>query len=353
MFFASDNWAGAPDSVFAALAAAAEGFAPGYGVDPLSLAVERKLSELFGREVAIFFVATGTAANSLALAAFGRPGGMVFCHHDAHIAADEGGAPEFLGSGLRMRGLPGEGGRLAPATLAAALGRIGEGNVHQGRPAALSLTQSTEIGTVYRPADVAALAALAHAAGIGVHMDGARFANAAARLVAEGTAPSEVAAESTWRAGVDVMSLGFTKLGAIAAEAVVFFDPEQAREFPFLRKRGGHLFSKARFVAAQFDALLEGGRWLELAAHANAMAERLAAGLKAVGAVLPVEPEANELFPLLPVESIVRLRTAGAQFYDWTTENETPPEGFGMVRLVTSFATTHEHVDRFVELCAG
>lgn len=353
MNFASDNWAGAPEPVVAALAAAAERAYPAYGVDPISLAVEESLSTMFRRPVSAFFVATGTAANALALSSVARAGGIVLCHDDAHIAADEGGSPEFLGFGARMRGLPGLGGRLSPATVAAALARIGEGNVHHGRAMAISITQSTEFGTVYRPEDVAALSALARGAGIPLHMDGARFANAVARLIAEGHDPEEVAADVTWRAGVEVMSLGFTKVGAFAAEAVVFFDPERAAEFPYLRKRAGHLFSKARFVAAQFQALLADGLWLTLAAHANDMAARLAAGLVAAGAELPVAPEANELFPVLPVAAIERLRAAGAHFYDWTVEGAALPTDRRMIRLVTSFATTAAEVDRFAELCRG
>jgi len=348
MNFASDNWAGVPDAVTAALAAAAGGPAPAYGGDPLTAAVEARVSALFERSCRVFFVATGSASNGLALGAFARPGGIVLCHRDAHIATDECGGPEFL-TGLKLAGLAGADGRLAAATVEAAIARHGADGVHHGRLVALSLTQASEIGTVYAPAEVAALAAVAKARGLAVHMDGARFANAVASL---GVSP----AETTWKAGVDVLSFGLTKVGAWAAEAVVFFDDAPAAEFEYLRKRAGHLFSKSRFVAAQFDALLADGLWLSLAGHANAMAARLAAGLAALpGARLAVTPQANEVFPILPAATADRLEAAGARFYPWPAEafveNRRPDPDERLVRLVTSFRTTEAEVDRFIEIC--
>lgn len=349
MNFASDNWAGVPEAVTAALAAAADGPAPAYGDDALSELVGEQVSALFERPCATFFVATGSAANSLALASAARAGGLVLCHAESHINTDEGGAPEFLTGGLKLLGLPGAKGRLDLATVEAALERIGEGNVHNGRPVALSLTQASEVGTVYTPAMVEALAGAAKRRGLMVHMDGARFGNAVARL---GCAPADV----TWRAGVDVLSFGLTKTGAWAAEAVVFFDPKKADEFGYLRKRAGHLFSKSRFVAAQYAALLEGGLWLDLAGHANRMAARLAAGLvQAPAARLPFAPEANEVFVVLRDDAAARLRAAGARFHPWSPEgfapHDRPHAGETLVRLVASFRTTEDEVDRFVELC--
>lgn len=350
MNFASDNWAGVPEAVSAALAAAAEGPAPAYGADPLTASVEERISALFERPCRVFFVATGSAANGLALSAYGRPGGIVLCHREAHIATDECGGPEFL-TGLKLAGLAGEDGRLSVAAVEAAIARHGADGVHHGRLVALSLTQASELGTVYAPADVAALAALAEARGLAVHMDGARFANAVASL---GVAP----AETTWKAGVDVLSFGLTKVGAWAAEAVVFFDEGPAAEFEYLRKRAGHLFSKSRFVAAQFDALLADGLWLDLARHANAMAGRLAAGLAAVpGVRLAVTPQANEVFPVLPRAAADRLAAAGVRFHPWQpdafAEDRRPGPDERLVRLVTSFRTTEEGVDRFLDICGG
>ena len=216
--FRSDNVAGAAPEVVNALAAAAIGSADPYGQDPLTTSVTRRLSALFEAEVTVFPVATGTAANALALSALVPPYGAVYCHQESHIHVDECGAPEMATGGAKLVPLAGEGGKLTPATLTAALAGAGIGVVHRVQPAALSLTQATEAGTVYRPQEVAALSDVAHAHGMAVHMDGARFANAVARL---GCAPAEV----TWKAGVDVLSLGGTKGGCLAAEVVVFFNP--------------------------------------------------------------------------------------------------------------------------------
>jgi threonine aldolase len=348
MNFASDNWAGVPEAVTAAIAAAADGFAPAYGDDPITREAEERISALFERRCSTFFVATGTAANSLALSVAARPGGVVLCHEEAHIVCDEGGAPEFLGGGLKVMGRSGPRGMLSADLLAATLSRYREGDVHQGRLVAVSLTQATESGTVYQPETIRAIADAAKARGLMVHMDGARFANAVARL---GCSP----AETSWKAGVDVMSFGLTKVGAWAAEAVVFFDPALADGFGHTRKRAGHLFSKSRFVAAQFLALLKDGLWLDLAAHANAMAERLATGLAVSGrARLAYPPEGNEVFAVLSKTAAVHLREAGATFHPWSVEcfpaEDRPTSSETLVRLVTSFRTSEDEVDRFVAL---
>jgi threonine aldolase len=343
MNFASDNAAGIAPAILQALGRANAGFALSYGNDDLSRAVERRLSELFEREVAVYLVATGTAANALAIAHVSPPWGAVLCHEEAHIACDEAGAPEFFGGGLKLVPLRGEHGKIAPATLTAAFATF-RGEPHSVLPAVLSLTQATEAGTVYSNAEVAALSAVAHERGLAVHMDGARFGNALARL---GSTP----AEATWKAGVDVLSFGATKGGAMAAEAVIFFDPERARAMPSRRKRSGHLVSKHRYLAAQFDAYLRDDLWLRLARHANAAASGLAAGLAAHG-LPPVSPvEANEVFVRLPMEADRRLKEAGAAYYHW----DVPDAGTGLVlvRLVTSFASTEAEVERFVQLAAG
>lgn len=349
MKFASDNAAAVAPAILEAIVQANQGFALAYGNDPLTKAVERRFCDLFEREVAVFLVATGTAANALAIAHCSPPWGAVLCHAHSHIATDEAGAPEFFGGGLKLVELAGQAGKIAPDTLRAALAR-GRGEPHSVLPAVLSVTQSTEFGTVYRNDEIAALAAIAHERGLAVHMDGARFANAVASL---GCSP----ADATWKAGVDVLSFGATKTGAMAAEAVVFFDPSRARGMPSRRKRGGHLISKQRFVAAQFEAFLRDDLWLVLARRANAAAARLAAGLTRIGSA-PLWPvEANEAFAILSAEADARLRGAGATFYAWPAEDlpagrEIPP-GHGVIRLVTSFATTDADVDRFIELAAA
>lgn len=353
MDFASDNWAGAAPRVMEGLAEAAAGPAPAYGADAWTARAEAALGRFFGRDVAAFFVATGSAANSLALAHPMRPGGVAFCHADAHVVADEAGAPGFLGGGLALERLPGRHGRIEAAALAERLALYPEaGALRHGRPIALSLTQATESGTCYRADEVRALADIAHGRGMIVHLDGARLASALAFL---GAAPAEL----TWRAGVDVVSLGFTKTGAWCAEAVVFLDPATAGDFAVRRKTAGHLFSKSRLVAAQFLALLEDDHWRELAGHANRMAARLAEGVLATGRARLAWPcESNEVFLHLDRTAAERLRAEGANFYPWSARElapeDRPAESEELVRLVTSFATGEDEVARFVErLAAG
>ena len=253
--FGSDNVAPMAAEVMEALARANHGAAPSYGADALTSRLTEVACALFETELAIFPVTTGTAANSLALATLTPPYGAIYCHETAHILLDECGAPEFYTGGAKLIGLPGTGGKLTPETLAAPLAEAMAGGVHHAQPAAISITQATECGTVYEPAEIAALAEVARAHGLHLHMDGARIANAIAHL---GCSP----AEATWRAGVDVLSLGLTKDGALAAEAVVFFDPELAAGFERRRKRAGQLTSKMRFFSAQLVAMLEDGLWL-------------------------------------------------------------------------------------------
>jgi threonine aldolase len=339
MNFLSDNAYGAWPEIVEAVAAAAAGPAPSYGADALTAKVGDRLEQIFARRVITFPVISGTAANALALATLCPPHGAVFCHVEAHIAVDECGAPEFFTHGAKLIGIEGTHGKITPAALATALSHHLKGFVHHAQPAVLSLTQSTELGTVYTPDEIAALSRLAHEHGMKVHMDGARFANALAYL---GVSP----AAATWQAGVDVLSFGATKNGAMAAEAVVFFDPADARDFEYRRKKGGHLVSKMRFVSAQLDAYLTGDRWLARASHANRLAERLAAGLNGIGVELAHPVEANAVFARLPDALAARLREGGAEFYDWGP----PAGGRTLVRLVTSFATPDTDVERFVAL---
>jgi threonine aldolase len=336
----SDNAYGAWPEIVEAVAAAAAGPAPSYGADALTAKVAAHLERVFSRRIITFPVVSGTAANALALATLCPPHGAVFCHAEAHIAVDECGAPEFFTHGAKLVGIEGEHGKITPAGLATALSHHLKGFVHHAQPAVLSLTQSTELGTVYTPGEIAALSRLAHDHGMKVHMDGARFANALARLGVS-------AAAATWQAGVDALSFGATKNGALAAEAVVFFDPADARDFEYRRKKSGHLVSKMRFVSAQLDAYLTDDRWLERAAHANRLADRLAAGLKGIRCIELAHPvEANAVFAWLPEALAARLRDGGAEFYDWGP----PSGGRTLVRLVTSFATPEEDVERFVAL---
>ena len=344
MNFSSDNTAPVAPEILEAIVRVNEGFAPGYGADEWTSAVERRFSEIFEREVAVFLVPTGTAANALALAHVTPPWGVVLCHADSHIATDECGAPEFFGAGLKLVGLAGDGAKIAPDTLVAALKGYGDHRPHQMVASALSITQASEAGTVYRLDEIAALCAIAHDRSLAVHMDGARFANALVRLEA-------TPAQMSWHAGIDVLSLGVTKLGAMAAEAVVFFDPARAAFFAERRKRAGHLLSKHRFIAAQFAAALAEDRWLKLARHGNAMADRLAGKLTDLG-LAPIWPvDANLVFLALPRALDARLKAAGARYYVRPSESLKLDTDQVLVRLVTSFATREDEVDRFVALC--
>lgn len=339
MQLASDNTAGVCDEVLAALGAEAARVDAAYGDDAASADLVRVLSEVFEHEVAVFPVATGTAANSLALAATCPPWGGVLCHPDAHIAVDELAAPTLVGGGLTLHHVDGDHGRIDVDALRERFVRVDHG-VHTVPFRALSLTQPTEAGTRYHVSHLAELSDVAHSHGLVVHVDGARFANAVAST---GASPAEL----TWRAGVDVLSLGATKGGALAAEAVVLFDPDLAPHLDRHRKRTGHLLSKQRLVSAQLLGWLADGAWLRHADHANSLAERLASGLSDLGLV-PVHPvEANMVFVEVDAATAVLWADRGARFY-------TRPLGRGRVeaRLVTSWASSVEDVDAFVALAA-
>lgn len=347
MNFASDNWAGAHPAIAQRLLEAAAGFSAPYGTGELDRKIERRFNELFEREVAVYFVSTGTAANSLALAAVNRPGGVAFCHREAHLLEDECGAPEFFTHGARLVPVDGDNGKIDPASLKAEIERFPPDFIHAGQPMAISMTQATEIGTLYRPDEMDAIADIARAYRLPLHMDGARFANALAALAL-------TPAEMTWKRGVDVVSFGGTKNGCWCAEALVFMNPELAHDLPFIRKRAGQLFSKSRFIACQFDAYLQDTLWLDLARHANAMAERLRQGIvQSVRARLAWHPEANEVFCLVDRVHAAELREKGAVFYQWHPPRARPDllaPGEVLIRLVTSFATEAGQVDRFLEL---
>ena len=347
MIFASDTWAGAHDKVVAALAEAARSGGPAYGSDQLTRKVEARFAEIFEHDVAVFLVGSGTAANALGLGAYARSGGMVLCHREAHINVDEAGASELLGS--RTVGIDGRGGKITPEAVGVALAKFSPDHVHAGQASAISLTNITELGMAYTPHEVAAMSAVAKKHGLPLHIDGARFANAVAAL---GVSPADL----TWRAGVDALSFGATKNGCVAAEAVVFFDPRDARDLPYARQRLGHGFAKAWFLAAQLDAYLRDDLWLENARHANAMGAKLADAVRAsrAGARLALEPAANEIFAILPGPLDQKLKAAGAIYGNWSVESfppdERPRSDEALVRLVTTWQTQPDIVERFAAL---
>ena len=328
MRFFSDNAAAACPEVIAALAEANR-LDTAYDGDGYSARLNDAFSDLFETRVEAIWVATGTAANSLALAALCPPHGSIVCHRDAHIQNDECGAPEFYTHGAKLVLAEGEGAKLTPDAVEAAIGGI-RNDVHQVQPHALSITNATEYGLVYTPGEVAALGELAKARGLGFHMDGARFANAVARL---GCAPADV----TWRGGVDALSFGFVKNGGMSAEALIFFRPELAAATHYRRKRAGHLLSKGRFLAAQILAMLEGEVWLRNARAANDAAAALA---EAAGERLVSPVEANEVFLKVSAEEAASLRAQGFDFYDW---------GPGEARLVTSWDSDPAQVETLAE----
>jgi threonine aldolase len=324
MRFFSDNAAPACPQVLEALVAANQ-LDTAYDGDKWSERLDGAFSDLFGKQVRALWVATGTAANCLGLAAICPPHGSVLCHEMAHIEVDEAGAPGFFTHGAKLTLLPGNGAKLMPETVKDACDRIRD-DVHQVQPSVLSITNATEYGLSYTADEVSALGDLARRRGIGFHMDGARFANAVGFTGAD-------PADLTWRAGVDVMSFGFIKNGGMNAEALIFFDPAMADVTPRLRKRAGHLQSKGRYLAAQILAMLENDLWLGNARAANAAAAALAEAAGIERLVYPVE--ANELFVRMTSEEAAALRAKGYDFYDW---------GPGEVRFVTSWDQDMEAV---------
>ena len=340
MTFASDNWAGAAPEIIEALARANDGPAPAYGGDALTERAEARFSEVFERDCAVYFVATGGAANGLALSVMTPPYGMILCHEESHIQMDECAGPEFFTGGAKLLPMPGHGGKLTPEAVEKTLTGFPHRPPHGAPATVLSLTQGTECGTIYSAQELTALCGAAHDAELLVHMDGARFANAVA---ASGVSPAAL----SWKAGVDVLCFGGTKNGCLAAEAVVFFDKARAKDFEFRRKRAGHLWSKMRFIAAQFDAYLDNGLWLDLASRANAAARRLSEGLAAIDGVEVSYPtQINEVFAVFPDGVADALRETGAAFYPWVTPGD--PAAGRMNRLIASFRTTEREVDAFL-----
>jgi len=340
--FASDNWAGASDRVMAAIAEANRGSAPAYGNDLWTGRAIDRLADFFERDVAAFFVGTGSAANALAVASYARAGGIVLCHVDAHLARDEAGAPHLFSPGTALDTVDGPQGRIAPDALSARLNDYPPGVVHHGRPTMVSITNINEIGQCYTASDVAEIAAVAKHRGCTVHMDGARFVNALAHT---GSSPADL----TWRAGVDVLSLGLTKTGGWCAEAVVFFDPSQREDAAYRHKQAAQLLSKNRFAAAQVVALLEDGHALALASHANRMGASLAAVIEASEeAALLHPPQSNEVFAYLSPGARTRLKDANIVVAPWSSRSahlpSAPADGWSLCRFVASFRTVEEDV---------
>jgi threonine aldolase len=325
--FFSDNTATACPEILAAITAANQGSVQAYGNDPWTSRLDDCLSKYFGTSVRAFPVATGTAANSLSIATLSPSYGLIFAHEEAHIANDECGAPGFFSGGAQISLLQGADGKVTPSALAAALDAHPV-SLHTTQPAVLALSQATELGTSYRPQELARLCELAHDRGLKVHLDGARFANSVAFLDCH---PGDV----TWRAGVDVLSFGATKNGALTAEAVVFFNPEAVRDFELRRKQSGHLLSKSRYSSAQLLAYVESGVWLRNAQRANSLAQQVA---RAAGGLLMHPVEANELFLALGPQRKQALRQGGFEFYDWNGPAS------GQTRFVISWDQREEDV---------
>lgn len=325
----SDNAAGVAEYILDAIATANDGTALAYGGDAWTQRLHQRVSDVFEHDAAVFPVVSGTAANALALSALCPPWGAIVCHSTAHINVNEAAAASMFSGGAALMTVDGPDAKLTPAGVEDRLALVGWGDPHHSQPAVLSLTQPTDLGSVYRVEEVAALAEVARRRGLRVHLDGARIANA---LVSLGTTPAQL----TWRAGVEVLTLGATKNGALSTDAIVSFDPSLTAELGYRLKRAGHVASKLRFQSVQLDAYLTDGRWLETAAVANATMRRLVTGLADLGISPVVTPDANMVFIRLDDAIAGAWERSGVEFY--RIEN-------GLVRLVTSFATTEDDVD--------
>lgn len=344
MNFSSDNIAGAHEAIAASLIKNANGVTTPYGASELDKKLETRFAGIFQTELDVFFVGTGTAANALAIAACAKPGGIALAHEAAHIIVDECGAPELFSSN-RLKGIRGENGKIDPGALENTLKEFEPAFVHYGQPSLVSISQLSEAGTAYTLNEIGAISTLAKNHNLPLHMDGARFANA---LIALEASPAEM----SWQVGIDLLSFGGTKNGCWCAEALVCFDRKLAKDIGFLRKRAGHLFSKSRFIAAQFEAYFADGLWLDLARHSNQMAEKLADAITGSNmARLAWRNDANELFVVMEQKLAEDLHKKGAQFYQWhavPADLEFQKKGEKLYRLVTSFATRPEEIDDFI-----
>jgi len=346
MNFASDNTGPVHPNVMAALNKANEGYAMPYGADDLTAQVVEDIRQTFeAPDAAVFLVSLGTAANSLILATLADPWSAIFCHPHAHIQEDECNAPEFYSGGAKLILVDGDNAKMTPANLKAAITNEETRGVHGPQRGPVSLTQATEKGTIYSLAEIKALADVAHNHDLPVHIDGARFANAMASL---GCTPAEM----TWKAGVDAVTVGGTKNGLMAVEAVIFFDPKHAWEFELRRKRGAHLFSKQRFLAAQMQSYLAGDLWVEMAHAANARTAQMARGLKQIAGVdMAFDPQANIIFAHWSRTRHARLLAQGASYYVMGGDPMTgDPDEMLEARLVTDWSATEAGVDQFLDI---
>lgn len=340
MDFGSENTSPVHPAFAQAVLAANDGYATNFEAEQWTERALRALRELFEtNELSAFTVSTGTAANAIALGAMTPPYGAILCHWDAHIVTDECGAPEMYSFGARQIPLAGEHGRISPQALSSQLREARIGVVHAVQPSVLSLTNLTEAGTAYTPDQIAALTHIAHEAGLGTHLDGARFANAAAFL---DVSPAQL----SWKSGVDIITLGTTKSGSLGAETIVAFTRKYDTSLAFLRKRGGHFAPKSRFLGAQIETYVQDDLWLANARHANRAARRMSEGLARVDGVTLVHPtEGNEVFVAMPDAMVDALVASGCKFQrDWRLHPRHQ-------RFVTSWATGDQDVDRLLELC--
>ena len=331
--FSSDNVTGACPEVMDAIIAANDGIVESYGNDKWSLNLQKKLSEIFETDVVVFPVVSGTAANALALSVLSPVFGKIFCNELSHINTDECGAPEFFSGGAKLVTMTSDDGKINAKDLGHNI--RGTGNVHLSQPAAVSITQACETGTVYQLEEIKSIAETAHENGLKVHMDGARFANA---IVSLDVSPAEM----TWKSGIDVLSFGGTKNGCLTAEAVVFFNPELVGNFPYLHKRSGQLLSKMRFVSAQLEAYISNDVWLRNARNANTMAKLLSEGLaKFPDIKLAYITQSNEVFVHLPSSIIDLLNAEGYN----VSEDELDGKS---VRFVTAWNTVSDDIDKLI-----
>jgi threonine aldolase len=341
MFFASDNAGPVHPKVMDRVVAANADYAMPYGNDPIMEEVRAEIRRVFDApEAAVYLVATGTAANALALATYCHPWQTIFCSQTAHIHEDECNAPEFYAGAAKLTVIPTDD-KMHPEALQAAIAARGVGDVHSAQPGPVSITQVTERGTVHSLQELQALCEVAKAQNLPVHMDGARFANAIDVL---GCTPAQM----TWKLGVDVVSFGGTKNGCMGVEAVVFFDPAKAWEFELRRKRGAHLFSKHRFLSAQMAGYLKDDLWRDTARLANENAAYLAQGLRKAGATFLHDPQANMLFAQFPRAIHQKLQDAGAKYYLWGGTLDGPQDAHLGARMVCDWSITKDRIDQFL-----
>lgn len=347
MIFASDNWSGVAPEVSQALERHSEGFATAYGDSELDRSIEKKFAEIFERDCEVFFVGTGTAANSMAAAAASRPGGVVFAHSEAHVIANEGGAPESFTNGGRLVPVTGENGLMSVKALQKEVAKYPNSFNHLGQGTMVTITQSTEAGTVYELDHISRICEVAKSAELPVHLDGARFANGLVRL---GCSPAEM----TWKQGVDMVSFGGTKNGCWCAEALLIFNEKLLHDFKFLRKRMGHLFSKTRFISAQFEGYFSNDAWLRHARHSNAIGEELQECISKSNRVRLAWPShSNQVFFIADRDHAERMLEGGAQFYPFPAPKsvgDTMSDSEQVYRLVASFSSTREDVAAFSKL---